>query len=79
MAKTVNKPVVEHTMLLDKKMCEAFPKDFPNDKEPVRTAIWDYYMEANDHDTMKTADQVAWELKASDDEITDWVKKNIKK
>lgn len=79
MAKTVKKSVVEHTMLLDKKMCEVFPKDFPKDKEPVRTAIWDYYMEANNHDTLKTADQVAWELKASDDEITDWVKKNIKK
>lgn len=38
--------------LLNKKMSEAF--DWSDDKLPVRDAIWDYYMEKNDHDTLKT-------------------------
>lgn len=46
---------------------------------PIRDAIWDYEMEANGHDTMKTEKAVEWILKASDDEVKDYCEKNLKK
>lgn len=46
---------------------------------PIRDAIWDHEMEANNHDTMKTEAAVEWILKASDDEVKDYCEKNLKK
>lgn len=74
MAKTTKNKTEIKTALLDRKLNEAFDTD---KKIPVRVVIWNYEMEKNGQDTMKTAEAVKWELKASDDEIEDFVKKNI--
>ena len=46
---------------------------------PIRDAIWDHEMEANNHDTMKTEAACEWMLKADDDKIKDYCEKNLKK
>ncbi|NRO58488.1 hypothetical protein IMAU30014_01119 [Lactobacillus helveticus] len=46
---------------------------------PIRDAIWDHEMEANNHDTMKTEVACEWMLKADDDKIKDYCEKNLKK
>ncbi|WP_438450382.1 P8 family protein [Lactobacillus kitasatonis] len=62
----------------DREMDQAF--DWAKDNHmPIRDAIWDYEMEANGHDTMKTEKAVEWILKASDDEVKDYCEKNLKK
>lgn len=78
MAKNANNTVIEKTAMLDKSMQEVFDwaKD---DKRPVRVAIWDFEMEKNEHDTMKTEAACEWELKASDDELTKFAEENLKK
>ena len=78
MAKNTNNTVIEKTAMLDKSMQEVFDwaKD---DKRPVRVAIWDFEMEKNEHDTMKTEAACEWELKASDDELTKFAEENLKK
>lgn len=76
MAKTTKTLEIEKTALLDKQMKQAF--DWSDDKTPVRVAIWNFNMEKNDHDTMKTAEDCKWELTASDNEIEDFCEKNLK-
>lgn len=73
----VKEATIEKTALIDKKMSEAF--DWSDSKHPVREAIWNYFMEKNGQDTMKTADDVKWILTADDDKITSWCEKNLKK
>lgn len=68
---------IEKTALLDKKMSEVF--DWSDSNIPVRDAIWNHVMEANGQDTMKTADDVKWMLKADDGKIKDYCEKNLKK
>lgn len=77
MAKTTE-AVIEKTALLDKTMEQAFDWAKGN-KTPVRVAIWNFEMEKSGHDTMKTAEACAWELKASDDEITKYAEENLQK
>lgn len=79
MAKKVNNAAVDHTEMLDRKMGGIF--DWAKDnlaEKPVRVAIWNHEMEKNGQDTMKTAEDVAWELSATDDEIKDWCNNNLK-
>ena len=73
---TVTKTSVEPTALIDKKMSEAF--DWSDSKKPVWEAIWNHFMEKNTQDTMKTAEDVKWILKADDDKITSWCEENLK-
>lgn len=77
-AKTATKTEIQETAMLDRTMEQVFDwaKD---DKRPIRVAIWNYQMEKDGHDTMKTADDVKWELKASDDELKKFVEDNLKK
>ncbi|VDG21158.1 P8 family protein [Lactiplantibacillus mudanjiangensis] len=48
---------VEMNSMLDEKMTDVF--DWSDSKLPVRDAIWNHFMDADSHDTDKTADEVA--------------------
>lgn len=78
MAKNATTQEIEETALIDRSMAQVFDwaKD---DKRPVRIAIWNFQMEKNGQDTMKTAEDVKWELTASEDEVKDFCEKNLKK
>lgn len=65
------------TEMLDRKMSEVF--DWSDSNVPVRDAIWNFQMEKNGQDTMKTAEDVKWMLKASDDELKKFCEDNLKK
>lgn len=78
MAKTTTGATVIKTEMLDRKMNEVF--DWAKDnKLPIRDAIWNFTMKKNEQNTMKTADDVAWMLKASDDELKKFCEDNLKK
>lgn len=77
MAKATKADTVEKTALIDKKMCEAF--SWSTEKKPVRTCIWNYFMEKNGQDTMKTSDDVKWILTADDDKLTSFCEEHFKK
>ncbi|KRN28926.1 hypothetical protein IV38_GL001136 [Lactobacillus selangorensis] len=47
---------IEETKFLDEPMNKVF--DWSDSPIAVRDAIWDFYMEKNDHDTKKTKDDV---------------------
>ena len=69
---------IEETALIDRNMDQVF--DWAKGNEmPIRDAIWDYEMEANGRDTMKTEEAVEWILKADDDKVKDYCEKNLKK
>ena len=63
--------------LLNKLMSEAF--DWSDSKLPVRDALWDYYMENNDHDTMKTGKDMEKYMDMSSDDLKAEVEKLLKK
>lgn len=67
---------IERTALLDKKMSEVF--DWSDSKTPVRDALWNHFMEANKHDTMKTEQDLEPFMKDSDDKIKAYVEANLK-
>ncbi|MCD2255740.1 hypothetical protein ACNAN0_11840 [Agrilactobacillus fermenti] len=68
---------VEKTALLDRKMKEVF--DWSQDDTPVRDALWDYFMEENKHDTMKTEDDMQKYADTSDDKVKAFVEEHLKK
>lgn len=68
---------VEKTLVLDKKMNEAF--DWSDSETPVRDALWDYYMEKNAKDTIKTEEEMKPVLDMSDDEVKALVESVLKK
>lgn len=47
--------------------------------EPVRDALWDYYMEKNSRDTIKTEEEMKPVLDMSDDEVKALAEKVLKK
>ncbi len=64
--------------VLNKKMSEAF--DWSDDADtPVRDALWNYYMEHNDHDTMKTEKEMEPYMDMSDDDVKAAAVKLLKK
>lgn len=67
---------IERTALLDKKMSEVF--DWSDSKTPVRDALWDHFMEANERDTMKTERDMEPFMSASDDKIKAYVEAYLK-
>lgn len=58
---------VEHTLVLDQAMSEVF--DWSDDHEPVRDALWNYYMEKNGRNTDQTAQDMAPYLTMTDDKV----------
>ncbi|MDF7638359.1 hypothetical protein PT285_02780 [Lactobacillus sp. ESL0791] len=68
---------LEKTALLDRYMDEVF--DWSDSKIPVRDALWDYFMEKNGRDTIKTEEDMLPFLNDSDDKIEAFVNKNLKK
>ena len=65
------------TALLDRHMKEVF--DWSDSETPVRDALWDYFMEKNGRNTIKTEEALAPFLDYSDDQIKDFVNENLKK
>ena len=65
------------TRLLDRHMKEVF--DWSESNIPVRDAIWDYFMEKNGKNTLKTEEDMLPFLKDSDDKIEAVVNENLKK
>ena len=65
------------TALLDRHMKEVF--DWSDSIMPVRDSLWDYFMEKNGRDTMKTEEDMLPFLKDSDDKIEAFVNENLKK
>lgn len=65
------------TSLLDRHMKEVF--DWSDSNVPVRDAIWNYFMEKNGKNTLKTEEDMLPFLKDSDDKIEAFVNENLKK
>ncbi|MFD1429300.1 MULTISPECIES: P8 family protein [Lacticaseibacillus] len=68
---------VEKTLVLDKPMNAVF--DWSDSETPVRDALWDYYMEKNGKDTIKTEKEMKPVLDKSDDEVKALVESVLKK
>ncbi|WP_125708468.1 hypothetical protein [Lacticaseibacillus porcinae] len=68
---------VEKTLVLDEPMNAVF--DWSSDETPVRDALWNHYMEANAHDTIKTEEQMKPLLDASDADVKALAEKELKK
>ncbi|MCI1895115.1 MAG: hypothetical protein LKJ29_06155 [Lactobacillus sp.] len=67
----------EKTLVLDEPMNAVF--DWSDDETPVRDALWDYYMENNNHNTIETEETMKPLLDQSDDEIKALAEKLLKK
>lgn len=67
---------VDKTLFLDYNMNDAF--DWSDQEIPVRDALWDYFMENNSHDTMKTEEQMKPFMTKSEDDIRKFVEDNLK-
>ena len=67
----------ENNALLDKPMNKVY--DWAMTDIPVRDALWNHYMENDDHDTMKTADKMAPYLDMKDDDVKSAAEKLLKK
>lgn len=68
---------VMRTKLLDRHMKEVF--DWSKSELPVRDALWDYFMEKNGRDTMKTEEDMMPFLKDDDQIIEAFVNEHLKK
>ncbi|GAF40270.1 hypothetical protein FC83_GL003281 [Agrilactobacillus composti DSM 18527 = JCM 14202] len=68
---------LKETAMLDREMSQVF--DWSDSKTPLRDAMWDYFMENNKHDTMKTEKDMEPFMNASDDKIKEFIEKNLKK
>ncbi|GEP25157.1 MAG: hypothetical protein ABF679_08580 [Lentilactobacillus diolivorans] len=77
MAEDINEEPGAESPLLNKHMNEAF--DWSDSKLPVRDALWDYYMEKNDHDTMKTGQDMEKYMDMSTDDLKADAEKLLKK
>ncbi|WP_283680395.1 hypothetical protein [Lentilactobacillus sp. Marseille-Q4993] len=58
---------------LNVKMNEAF--DWSDSSDPVRDALWNHYMEKNDHDTNATEKDMEKYMSMSEDDIKSDVEK----
>lgn len=64
------------TELLDRQLREVF--DWSEDKTPVRDVLWNYFMEKNSRDTLKTEKEMLPFMKDSDEQIKKFIEENIK-
>ncbi|APT18114.1 hypothetical protein FC62_GL001340 [Amylolactobacillus amylotrophicus DSM 20534] len=64
------------TELLDRQLREVF--DWSDDKTPVRDVLWNYFMEKNSRDTLKTEKEMLPFMKDSDEQIKKFIEENIK-
>lgn len=71
-----DKSIQTEPQILNLRMNEAF--EWSDDKNIVRDAIWNHIMEANDRDTIKTEEAMKPFLNYTDDQVRDWVEKNLK-
>ena len=76
-SKMADAAIAKEPEVLNLKMSEAF--DWSDDKTVVRDAIWDYFMENNNHDTVKTEEAEKPFLDMKDAEVRDFIEKNLKK
>lgn len=68
---------VEATRVVDKQMKEVF--DWSDDETPVRDALWNFYMEKNNHDTDQTTRDMAPIITMGDEEAKALATKLLKK
>ncbi|MEJ6399775.1 P8 family protein [Nicoliella lavandulae] len=67
----------EENTVLDRKMSEVY--DWSDSDTPVRDALWDHFMENNNHDTIKTSDEMDKYEDMSDDDVKKNAEKLLKK
>lgn len=67
---------VDGTLFIDYNMNDAF--DWSDEEMPVRDAIWNYLMDHNGHDTLKTEEQIKPFMTMSEDEVRKYVEDNLK-
>jgi len=67
---------IEKTKVLDEKMSDVF--DWSDSKTPVRDALWDHFMDSNNHDTNKTSAEVAKYMDMSDADVKTNAEKLLK-
>ncbi|MFC6295842.1 hypothetical protein ACFQH1_11580 [Lactiplantibacillus daoliensis] len=67
---------VEKTSILDESMSDVF--DWSDSKLPVRDAIWNHFMDDDNHDTTKTSDEVAPYMSMDEGKLKDAVEKLLK-
>ena len=68
--------IATEPQVLNMKMSDAF--DWSDDKTIVRDAIWNYMMENDDRSTDKTIETMKPFLSMSEDDVKDYVEKNLK-
>ncbi|GAA6236923.1 P8 family protein [Apilactobacillus micheneri] len=78
MAETAEEKVEERERVLDTPMDKEFDWAKKDDTTPVRDALWDYYMEADGRDTMKTEAKMHPYLDMSNDEVAANAEKLLK-
>lgn len=71
MAKTV-----DETLFIDYQMSDAF--DWSDSEMPVRDAIWDYLMEKNSHDTLKTEADMKPFMTMAEADVRDFVERILR-
>ncbi|WKF86216.1 hypothetical protein [Lacticaseibacillus pantheris] len=65
----------EKTLVLDTPMKDVF--DWSDSEDAVRDALWDHYMEANNHDTIKTEEQMKPIMDYTDDQVKELAEKEL--
>ncbi|KRL66761.1 hypothetical protein [Companilactobacillus versmoldensis] len=68
--------IATEPQVLNMKMSDAF--DWSDDKTIVRDAIWNHMMENDDRSTDKTIETMKPFLSMSEDDVKDYVEKNLK-
>ncbi len=63
--------------LMDRPMKDVF--DWSNSRLPVRDALWNYFMEKNGHNSLKTEDDMLPFMKDSNSLIETFVNEHLKK
>ncbi|MFD1410487.1 MULTISPECIES: P8 family protein [Lapidilactobacillus] len=63
--------------VLNLPMADVF--EWSDDKTVVRDAIWDFIMESNGRDTIKTEETMKPFLDMTEAQVKDYVEKNLKK
>lgn len=66
----------EKALTLDKNMSDVF--NWSDDDTPVRDALWNYFMDNNEKNTMKTIDDMKKFEDMPDDQIASEVEKLLK-
>ncbi|MGX4644745.1 MULTISPECIES: P8 family protein [Holzapfeliella] len=67
---------VDQKLLLDTKMSDAF--DWSTSDIPVRDALWDYFMDHNNKNTLETESKMRPFMDCEDSKIKEFVESHLK-